>query len=62
VLIADEPTANLDTALAKEFMALLESFGEEGRTVILTSHDPLVVESAAVYRVVNMRDGLIVPE
>jgi putative ABC transport system ATP-binding protein len=44
VLIADEPTANLDTALAKEFMAILESFGAEGRTVILTSHDPLVVE------------------
>ena len=60
VLIADEPTANLDTALAKEFMAVLESFGEEGRTVILTSHDPLVVESAAVHRVVNMRDGLLV--
>jgi putative ABC transport system ATP-binding protein len=62
VLIADEPTANLDTALAKEFMAILESLGEEGRTVILTSHDPLVVESAAVHRVVNMRDGQIVPE
>jgi putative ABC transport system ATP-binding protein len=60
VLIADEPTANLDTALAKEFMAILESFGQEGRTVILTSHDPLVVESAAVHRVVNMRDGLLV--
>jgi putative ABC transport system ATP-binding protein len=62
VLIADEPTANLDTALAKEFMAILEGFGQEGRTVILTSHDPLVVESAAVHRVVDMRDGqLVVP-
>ena len=60
VLIADEPTANLDTTLSKEFMAILESLGEEGRTVILTSHDPLVVESAAVQRVVDMRDGRIV--
>ncbi len=60
VLIADEPTANLDTALAKEFLALLEGFREEGRTVILTSHDPLVVESPAVHRVVSMRDGRIV--
>ena len=60
VLIADEPTANLDTALAKEFMAILESFGEEGRTVILTSHDPLVTESAVVGRLVDMRDGLLV--
>jgi len=41
-------------------MAILESFGEEGRTVILTSHDPLVVDSTAVHRVVDMRDGLIV--
>ena len=62
VLIADEPTANLDTALAKEFMAILESFGEEGRTVILTSHDPLVTKSAVVARVVDMRDGLIVEQ
>jgi putative ABC transport system ATP-binding protein len=60
VLIADEPTANLDTALAKEFMMILESLYDEGRTVILTSHDPLVVESEAVHRVVDMRDGKIV--
>jgi len=62
VLIADEPTANLDTTLAKQFMAILESFGEEGRTVILTSHDPLVVESTAVHRVIDMRDGLLVEQ
>ena len=62
VLIADEPTGSLDAALAEEFLALLERFGEEGRTVILTSHDPLVVESAAVHRVVDMRDGQIVSE
>jgi putative ABC transport system ATP-binding protein len=60
VLIADEPTANLDTTLAREFMAILESFSEEGRTVILTSHDPLVVDSSAVHRVVDMRDGKLV--
>jgi putative ABC transport system ATP-binding protein len=60
VLIADEPTANLDTTLAREFMALLEGFGEEGRTVILTSHDPLVTESAVVARLVDMRDGKLV--
>jgi putative ABC transport system ATP-binding protein len=60
VLIADEPTANLDTTLAKEFMAILDRFGEEGRTVILTSHDPLVTESAVVARLVDMRDGKLV--
>ena len=57
VIIADEPTANLDTALSREFMAILESFTAAGKTVLLTSHDPLVVESTAVHRVVGIRDG-----
>ncbi len=60
VIIADEPTANLDTALAREFMAILEGFTATGKTVLLTSHDPLVVESSAVHRVVGMRDGRLV--
>ena len=57
VIIADEPTANLDTALSREFMAILESFTAAGKTVLLTSHDPLVVESSAVHRVIGIRDG-----
>ena len=61
-LIADEPTANLDTHLAKEFMAILEGLAGEGRTILLTSHDPLVTESDVVDRVVEMRDGMIVDE
>ena len=60
MIIADEPTANLDTALSKEFMAILEGFTAAGKTVLLTSHDPLVVESSAVHRVVGMRDGRLV--
>lgn len=60
VLIADEPTANLDSALSRQFMAILEELNAEGRTVLLSSHDPLVVESSAVHRVVSMRDGRIV--
>lgn len=60
VLIADEPTANLDTALAMEFMAILEKLHGIGKTVILTSHDPLVVDSAIVHQVIDMRDGRIV--
>jgi ABC-type lipoprotein export system ATPase subunit len=60
VIIADEPTANLDTALSMEFMAILEGFTAAGKTVLLTSHDPLVVESSAVPRVVGMRDGRLI--
>jgi putative ABC transport system ATP-binding protein len=57
MVIADEPTANLDTHLSRQFMELLEGLVTQGRTVLLTSHDPLVVESAVVDRVVDMRDG-----
>jgi putative ABC transport system ATP-binding protein len=60
VLIADEPTANLDTTLSKQFMGILEELSAEGRTLLVTSHDPLVIESATVHRVVGMRDGRIV--
>jgi putative ABC transport system ATP-binding protein len=60
VVIADEPTANLDTALAGEFMAILAMLKEQGKTVLLTSHDPLVVESELVDTVVDLRDGHLV--
>jgi len=60
IIIADEPTANLDTALSMGFMAILEKLSDIGKTVILTSHDPLVVESAIVHQVIDMRDGRVV--
>jgi putative ABC transport system ATP-binding protein len=62
VIIADEPTANLDTTLSRNFLQILETLKAQGKTVLLTSHDPLVVESAVVDRVVAMRDGRIVEE
>ena len=60
MLIADEPTANLDSRLAREFLGILESLAAEGRSILLTSHDTLVTESAVVDHVVEMRDGRIV--
>jgi putative ABC transport system ATP-binding protein len=60
VIIADEPTANLDTALSRQFLDILGRLIDEGRTVLLTSHDPLVVESRVVDRVVRLRDGRLV--
>ncbi|MEW6164141.1 MAG: ABC transporter ATP-binding protein [Pseudomonadota bacterium] len=62
LLIADEPTANLDTKLSQEFLAILEKLAAAGRTIVLTSHDPLVVESDVVDFVVSLRDGRIVDE
>ena len=60
ILVADEPTANLDSKLSAEFLLILHRLAESGRTVILTSHDPLVVESAVVDRVYSLRDGLLI--
>jgi putative ABC transport system ATP-binding protein len=59
VIIADEPTAHLDTKLSLEFMEILGRLKEEGKTLLLASHDPLVYESGVVDRVVNVRDGRI---
>ena len=59
VIIADEPTAHLDTKLSLEFMEILGKLKEDGKTLILASHDPLVYESGVVDRVVNVRDGRI---
>jgi len=57
IIIADEPTAHLDTTLSYRFMEIVEQFKAQGKTVIITSHDPLVYDSAIVDDVVNLRDG-----
>ncbi len=62
VLIADEPTANLDTKLSHEFMQLIGELQQSGKTVLIASHDPVVFASDVVGRVVEMRDGLVVEE
>jgi putative ABC transport system ATP-binding protein len=59
IIIADEPTAHLDTKLSREFMDIVALFREQEKTVIIASHDPLVYDSGVVDRVVTMRDGRI---
>ena len=60
IIIADEPTAHLDTRLSHEFMAIMSDLKARGTTLILASHDPLVYDSDVADRVVEMRDGQIV--
>jgi len=62
VIIADEPTANLDTRLSRELMEIVGNLKRRGKTVIIASHDPIVYDSPIVDRVVEMRDGKIVAE
>jgi putative ABC transport system ATP-binding protein len=57
VIIADEPTANLDSALSAQFLDIVADLKARGKTVLMTSHDPRVWSSPIVDRVVAMADG-----
>ncbi len=57
VLIADEPTGNLDTQRGHEIMALIKSFNEQGITVIMVTHEEEIAAYAS--RVIHLRDGVI---
>ncbi len=58
VILADEPTGNLDKRSGADVMEILRGLWREGRTVILITHDPKIAESAR--RVVTISDGKII--
>lgn len=60
VILADEPTGNLDTKSTKEVMAILHELKDEGRTVIVITHDNEIAEEAE--RVIRVRDGKVVED
>jgi ABC-type lipoprotein export system ATPase subunit len=60
ILMADEPTGNLDTRTSKEVMALFRELNEGGLTLIVVTHDSEVAQHSK--RMVVMRDGLIVED
>ena len=60
IVIADEPTANLDAALTAQFLDIVASLKAGGKTIIMSSHDPRITRSAVVDRVVTLADGRIV--
>ncbi len=57
IILADEPTAHLDTTLAVEFMQNMHRLRDQGRTIIIASHDPVVFEDSRISLIVAMRDG-----
>ncbi|MBT1070942.1 ABC transporter ATP-binding protein [Pelotalea chapellei] len=62
IIIADEPTAHLDSKLSNEFMEIMKDLKAAGTTIILASHDPIVYNSALADQVVEMRDGQVVKD
>ena len=57
VILADEPTGNLDTATSNEIMDLLDVLNKTGRTIVMVTHEPDIAERAKT--VITLRDGLI---
>ncbi|MBQ0027778.1 MAG: ABC transporter ATP-binding protein [Lachnospiraceae bacterium] len=60
VILADEPTGNLDSGSTKEIMGILKELHSEGRTVIIITHDNEIAESAK--RIIRIIDGKIVED
>ena len=60
IILADEPTGNLDSKNKDEIMAMLAALNREGKTVILVTHEPDIAQHAR--RVIHMRDGQIVSD
>ena len=60
VILADEPTGNLDSSSGREVMRILHELSEEGRTIILITHDNEIAEEAN--RIIRIQDGKIVSD
>jgi putative ABC transport system ATP-binding protein len=60
LILADEPTGNLDSASSQEVMAIFKKLHRDGRTVILVTHEPEVAAQAD--RIIRMKDGQVVSD
>ena len=60
VILADEPTGNLDSSSGKEVMRIINELWSEGRTIILITHDEKIAEQA--HRVIRISDGKIIED
>ena len=60
IILADEPTGNLDTGSTREIMSILKELHEEGRTVILITHDTQIASQAK--RVIKIMDGKVIED
>ncbi len=59
ILMADEPTAHLDSKLSMKLLETLKTLKQQGMTIVIATHDPIVFETDMVDRVYEVRDGRI---
>ncbi|TAL26610.1 MAG: ABC transporter ATP-binding protein [Nitrospirae bacterium] len=59
VILADEPTAHLDTQISEEFLTIMRNLQQQGKTIVIATHDPLVYEKDYVNLIIEMRDGRV---
>jgi putative ABC transport system ATP-binding protein len=57
IILADEPTGNLDSQTGSEIMALFDRLHEQGNTIVLVTHEHDIAEYA--HRIINLKDGLV---
>ena len=60
IIIADEPTAHLDTKLSHEFMTIIRQLRDNGKTILIASHDPIVYDSELMTSRIELRDGIVI--
>jgi putative ABC transport system ATP-binding protein len=60
IILADEPTGNLDSKTGDDILRVIDELNDEGRTIIMVTHDEAIAHRA--HRIIRLRDGLIIAE
>jgi putative ABC transport system ATP-binding protein len=59
IVIADEPTAHLDSKLSADLLDILGEINRMGKTILIATHDPLVYQHPLVTRTIAMKNGRV---
>jgi len=60
ILLADEPSAHLDSRLTNDLLVHINQLKQSGQTILITSHDPIIYQHPAVDQVFEMKDGQVI--
>jgi putative ABC transport system ATP-binding protein len=60
LILADEPTGNLDTRTGEEIMAILQTLNQEGATIVMVTHEPIIAQHTR--RVIRLQDGQVISD